>query len=202
MKSVLFRLATVAALATLVACSGNSSSNAAAIDNTAAAANNAAPSDNAASTDNSAASPAAAAADPAMTSAFQKLTAAEDNGFTDVMADKATDDADATYYFSKVNITDMKCAITISKKSTDKIATCAKQFANQADADAAYAAAKQTAVTGLPDLKPSDTSAATKYIASYFAQSDKQTVLVYEQKKGAGFQVGIGFAGPAFYKTP
>jgi hypothetical protein len=200
MKSVLVRLATVAALAALVACSGNSSSNAT-IDNSAAAANNAAPSDNAVPADNSAASPAAAA-DPAMTTAFQKLTAAEDNGFTDVMGDKATDDSDSTYYFSKVNITDMKCAITISKKSTDKIATCAKQFANQADADAAYAAAKQTATTALPDLKPSDTSAATKYIASYFAQSDKQTVLVYEQKKGTGFQVGIGFAGPAFYKTP
>jgi hypothetical protein len=201
MNGTIVRLASLAALAALVACSGNSSSSASnAADNSAAspaAADNSAASPAAA--DNSAASPAAAGND-AMTAAFTKLAAAEDNGFTDVLGTKGAEDSDASYYGSTVSIPNYQCVVTISKKSTDKIASCRIITKTQADSDAAFAAAKATAQSALPDLKMSDQNGGPKYIASYFGSSDARTVLIYESKKGDGYQVGIGFATPAFYK--
>jgi hypothetical protein len=187
MKGTLGHFVLIAGFAAmLAACSGTSSSN---------AANAASP-----GADAGASSAAPPAGDDAMNAAYQKLAAAEDDGFAGVLGAKQADDADATYYLSTVVIPNQKCLVTISKKNADKSLVCFVTTPAQPPADGNFAAAKQAAQTALPDLKPSDQSAGAKYINTYFAQDDKHTVAIFEDKHDGGYRVATTFAGPAFYK--
>jgi hypothetical protein len=172
MKGTFGHLALIAGFAAmLAACSGTSSSNS-----------------------------AHAGGDDAANAAYQKLAAAEDDGFAGVLGAKQADNADATYYLPTVIIPKQQCLVTISKKNTDKSLVCFVKTPAQPAADGNFAAAKQAAQTALPDLKPSDLSDSANYINSYFAQDDKRTVIIFEDKHGGMYRVATTFAVPAFYK--
>lgn len=96
----------------------------------------------------------------------------------------------------------MKCTVSLMKQSKDTIATCGNKLSAQADADAAFAAAKANVAAAMPNLGAKDVPASSKYIAQAMFADDKNAVVVIEQKRADGsYMTSLQFAKASFYNS-
>ena len=110
-----------------------------------------------------------------------------DDGFADLRGKQFGDNPIVTKYLGKLTIANTNaCAISHIKQSGETIATCFYVSASQAEADAAYVAAKQQVHAALPALSGKDEPPSNGNIAQYFAQDGKHAVYVDEGQQDDG----------------
>lgn len=130
--------------------------------------------------------------------AIAKYVAAEDDGFAALTGDQFADNEIVTKYKSKLTLPNTNaCVIAHVKKSGDRIATCFFVSASQADADAAFVAAKRDVAAGAPQLAGADEPPTNGNLAQYFAKDAKHAVYVDEGQQDDGkYTVVTSFGTP------
>ena len=189
MTNKLALIAIVAAVA-LTACSSSSSSS----DSTSTS--------SAATSDNSAAN-TAASPDSGTTDAIQKLTAAEDSGFSDVTGAKKGENADNVISESTLTIPNYVCIVIAAKNGSSKLVTCDTKSSTQTDSDAAFATAKQGVAAAMPSLTSKDVNTKSgKFIGQWLFSDDKHAVFIYEKQVAPGnYRTSISFAVPSYFNS-